>query len=701
MLRLALERTAAALSASLVLASIGAAPAQAASPRPAVTAVAPVQDAESEFQAGVDAYRRGDNEAAITAFKAVLATDPGNDDAFRLWQRAEDEVLLEMLMERGELGALTARFLELARLGRQAAQADPGHAAEVVGRYLEGDDMQQRQALLELQSQYGAWAVPALVGPLGDRAVPDRRVAAIQALLRIGDVAVPPLMAVLSSDDELTRTNAASVLGSLRDGRAAAALAWMAEGDSSAAARDVAAAALAKLLPEIGSLGIEAQDAGGIARGMAERWLAGDTLLSHRYDTALLAWSWTDGQLQGRPILAGLFDLTLAESALAGGLGSAHADTLRAHLAAILAAQKAEILAAQQLPGLDGNELLAAAVAGLPALDLQLALAGPHRAAALDLLVNYRQPAAAEALIASMGSSAGEVAALRRVVGSSDPRVSLAAALNLAAMGDADPAVVGRLGQALSQVPNRLCMALGSTGLIGDGPGWQLLNARDPVAGLARAKTFPPKDVFVVQDGMPGVTLDTLVFGLENDPRSAGVPIVIVTKDVEGVQALYGERVASVVDSANWDVVAGVAAEPGPLLARAMAQAAAAAELLAGMPAPRVKMVADHAAANLASGADETTRAAVLELAAAAGLSPCLGAAEDIVLNGGGGEALSLAALHACARLWAQDGAPVGDRKALADALQALVAGDSPALAMAAAEALGQLGSAEPATAAN
>ncbi len=651
------------------------------------------QDAEQLFEDGIDAYRRGDNAAAIEALKRSLATNPGNEAAFALWQRAEQEVLLEMLVEQGELGTLTERFLSLAKVGRREVATDPGGARDVVNALLTGGTRESREALLELQATYGAWAVPALVGPLGDRANPDNRVVAIQALLRLGDTAVPPLMAVLQSEDELTRTNAASTLGSIGDARAAAALAWMAKGDDSETARATASGALAKLAPDLQAMGFTAIDPTALTLGLAERWLAGAAELERPYADGSVAWAWVDGALQGRTVPAGIADLALAESAIRIALAAGAGDGVRGHLAAIHASMKAEIEAALAHPALADEDAVQAVAGDLDTLDLNLALAGQHRAAGLDLLLSSRQPASAVALLGAMGRSRAEVQAMRRAVGHRDPSVATAAAITLGSMGDTDATVVARLGAALSTVPDRLVMALGETGLSGSTGGWTLSTARDVVGGLARAKAFPPKDVLVVQDGLQGVTLDTLVFGLKNDPRTADVPLVIVTADVGGVEALYGDQAAAVVEAASWDTVAAAAGPASDAVARAMETARTAAHVLAGMPPSRVQSAGDSAAQALASGADDATKAAVLELAGAAGLTPCLGAAEDVVLNGGSDE-LTMAALHACARLWAIT-APAGDRDALAAALEGALSGGGD-MAHAAAEALGQLGGAMP-----
>jgi len=260
------------------------------------------QSAESLFEEGVTAYRRGDSEAAAEAFKAALASNPSHEDAYRLWERAEQRVLLEMLVERGDLGALAERFLQLAKVGRREVLSDPGGARDVVARLFTGSERERNEALLALQSRYGEWAVPALVAPLGDASDVDRRVRAIQALIRLGDAAVVPLIQVLHSDDELTRMNAATVLGTLRDPRAGAALAWLAQDDPSTAARDVAAEALGKLGDGLDGLGLGSRDPMALSLGLAERWLAGDAGLNKPYGAGQVAWHWQDGALHGAPI---------------------------------------------------------------------------------------------------------------------------------------------------------------------------------------------------------------------------------------------------------------------------------------------------------------------------------------------------------------------------------------------------------------
>ncbi len=642
--------------------------------------------AEEHFRDALAAYQAGDNAAAIEHFKAVLAENPSNEQALTLWDSAEKQVVTAMLLERGELGVLAERFLGLAREARRQITEDPGSARDVVQRILTGDAVERERAMLELRASYGPWAVPALVGPLGDRSNTDNRVSAIQALVRLGSDAVMPLIAVLSSDDALTRRNAAAVLGTLGDERAAAALAFMALDDEDETTRSVAVDALAKLH-------IEERDGVTLARELAEGWFRGDEALVQPWSGVAVVWEWKDGTLAGRRVLAGLYHLELAEQNARTALERGGGEAIRPLLAAIHASMKAELLAAARLADMEGNDLLATAQERLPALDRNLALAGNLRAKGLILCIadRRRQVPAALVLMEAMGSSAEERQALKAALSDADDTVATGAALALARQGDSDTAVIARLGQALSEAPDRLVATIGSTGLAETAAGWQLLSSERVGEGLLRTKALPPKDVIVVQDGVDGVTLDTLVFALANDPRTAEVPLIVVTGDVEGVTTLYGDKVAKVVASATFDDVAEVAGERDPQQAELVARSLAAAEALAGLPANQVRAAADPIAETLAGTADAGLRAAVLRLVAHAAIAEALPAVEDIVVDESAAPELRREALLAAARLWAVRGSASSDGERLTEVLLALVSSGDEQLSLPAAQALGQL----------
>jgi len=644
------------------------------------------QSAEENLQAAVEAFRKGDNAAAAEKLKAVLAENPSNEDAFRLLDTVEQQTITDMLVSRGEVGTLAERFLGLAQLGRQEIVADPGKAQEVVDRLMAGDEMERQKAMLELRANYGPWAVPALVGPLGDRSSTENRVNAIQALVHLGDDAVLPLVQVLKSEDETTRRNAAGVLGTLRDPRAAAGLAWMAHDDKDSVGQQVAAEALARI-------GVREADPAVVSRTLAESFFRGDPEVIKPYGGSAVVWDWKDGKLVGRPVLGGMFALEVAEGIARDALAHGAGESIRPLLAAIHASQKAEILGAEKVKSLEGNELLTAAKERLPKLDIDIALAGSHRGRGLITCLSggRRQVPAAIVLMDAMDGSAEERQALNTALADRDPAISLAAATALARQHIADPAVVARLASALSATPLRTVMVIGDAGLTGSGPGWQLLTSDTAAEGLLRAKALPPKDVIVVQDGVQGVTLDTMVFALKGDPRTAATPIIVVTKDVEGTTKLYGDKVAKVVAAATFEDVAGAAGERPDEQQAAIDRARRAAEALAMLPPNVVRAAAPDMAAAVKGAGDDGLRAAVLHVCAEAGVTEALPTVEALILDTATGPEVKVAALKAAARLWAVNGGATGNAEELGKALLALVEVGDPNLSLPAAEALGQL----------
>jgi hypothetical protein len=660
------------------------------------TAMSHAQDAEALFGDGIDAYRTGDTAGAVELFKDALAQNPAKDEVYAVWSQAEQRVILDMLLERGEMGALAERFLGLAKVGRATVASDPGGARDVVQRYLSSGALESQAALIELQATYGEWAVPALVGPMADRSDADTRVMAIKALIHLGDMAAPALIETLKSDDETTRTNAASTLGSIGDVRAAAALAWMARSDDSDVARAVAADALSKMSDGLVAVGVRSSDALDITLGLTGHWITGDATLVRPYASGQVAWTW-DGGLSGEAVPAGLYSLVLAESAIQTALASMDVgnETARGALAAIHASMKAEIMAASGLESLSGDELLEAASARLPAIEVSLARAGDARGSALEWLLSEGQVAAAQALMGSMGAGHSEVNALRMALNHGNDGVAFTAAAVLTSVGEGDSSAVNVLAEALTSVPDRLAFSIGHSGLSDDGAGWSLLSSGDVASGLSRAKAFPPKDVILLEHGLGGVTIDTMVFGLRNDPRTADVPIIVVTSagEADTVSSRYSDAVSAVVsDAASWQDVNDAAGDTGAQRAAAMARATVAAQALAGLSPDRLGSVGFATSEALGSGADDDVKVAVLELVRNAMLADALPAVESLILSGDGSDDVHVAALLAAERLWAARGSSAGDGAALYGAVSGLLGSGNRDVVLAAARALGQLG---------
>jgi hypothetical protein len=233
-------------------------------------------------------------------------------------------------------------------------------------------------------------------------------------------------------------------------------------------------------------------------------------------------------------------------------------------------------------------------------------------------------------------------------------------------------------------------MSIGNTGLASSGAGWQLMSSGNLAEGLLRAKSLPPKDVIVVQDGLQGVTTDTIVFSLMNDPRTADTPLIIATRDVGGVEALYGDKVAKIVSNASLSDVAEVAGDRDEMQQRALGYARRAADALVMLPGSVSKIATGEVVSALADGDDDGVRISIMRLAAHAAMTEALSPVEAMLLDDSASSELRIAALNTAAHLWAVNAGSSGNAGALSTALIAMVgAGDE--LSLPAAAALGQL----------
>jgi len=246
--------------------------------------------------------------------------------------------------------------------------------------------------------------------------------------------------------------------------------------------------------------------------------------------------------------------------------------------------------------------------------------------------------------------------------------------------------VAARLADALSAVPVRTAVFIGADA--GAAPaGWNAYSTAQVVEGLAAAKRFPAKDVVVVRDGVGGVTLDTLVWGLRNDPRTADTPLVIVSAEAARAEELYGDQ-ATVLESADWDAVREAAGDRPARQLAALDRAVSAAETLLQLPPAVCRSAGASIVAALSGDANEELTLALLDVVAHADLTDATPHVEALVVEGAAGE-LGITALNTLARLWGAAGGGEPSAELTAALHEALGSGDAD-LAKAAARALGQ-----------
>ena len=102
-------------------------------------------DLQSDFDSGVRALRRGNTEEALSIFQGILAEDPSNEAAYQLWQQADDQAWIEVLMAGGQFELIGKRLMALAEIGRKE-RANDGDAIKALVRTATGEDVIERKA---------------------------------------------------------------------------------------------------------------------------------------------------------------------------------------------------------------------------------------------------------------------------------------------------------------------------------------------------------------------------------------------------------------------------------------------------------------------------------------------------------------------------------------------------------------------------
>ena len=125
------------------------------------TAPAKAQSVDDKFKAGADLYFRGKVDEALKAFQEILAENPSNEDALRLYGQAGKELFALMLIKGGEFESTAKRFLELATVARTEKSDDADTINGLVETALTGDFLAARDALV---NNIGSLLDPATTG---------------------------------------------------------------------------------------------------------------------------------------------------------------------------------------------------------------------------------------------------------------------------------------------------------------------------------------------------------------------------------------------------------------------------------------------------------------------------------------------------------------------------------------------------------
>ena len=646
------------------------------------------QDVKETFHQGVEQLERGQYEEALSTFQKVLAMDPSHEDAYELWQKANHDVWSNMLARGGQMEVVAKALMQLSSLGRSAKSRDEDAIREKLAGITSADVLARTKAVSAMAAEHGEFAVPYMVYGLGDQASGDKGVLTMQALTRMGDDVVLPLVAALDTGDAYLRRNVALTLGYIGDRRAAAALAQHAFGDEDGTVRSAAS----KSLEKVG--GSSDVAAAYLAMGNAYYAESDSVLMPHQVSPVV--WRWEGKGLVADDIPRFLYAPELAKrayrAALAADPGNRNAT---AGLARCIVTQKGRLEEWEAL-GQDAgdwgdrvaNDEVAVQFAGPAALDL-----------ALGWALDQGDQTAASGLCQALAASALEPTAnLRRALSSGSTgavRGEAAVAMAQIAGGAAGAETVAALTEAAARSVLQIVVVIDGNDARRaaltkalESRGYMVTSWTTGGRGLAALRTVPGVDLVLVASELEDLSLSQVVTELKIDPRTSQTPVYVIG-DSEGD---YGDAIEGVVSGAA-EVDAVEASLAGGLDGdrdQANRLAARAAESLLALVGKGVDISGSAASLVLAIDGrpDEVTAPAL------GALGLCGGAAQvdaivAVLADDGRTDEIRSEAARALGRIFARTGSA---SKSAMDAVSAVARSEAPlGVRKAAAGALGRL----------
>ena len=612
------------------------------------------------LQEAVTAIRLGNTEAAKAKLREILTADPSSEEALAMYQSvSQDEWYMMITGSDGTIRQIAQSILERAKAERQERSRDMGEIDGLVAiaTAVDSDHGARQGAINKLISMHGEFAVPALVGRLGNADDVEGQIRAIYALSQLHSVAVLPLIEALKSSNELTVQNAAAALHHIGDMRAAPAMSHLAN-DGRVGVSQIAKRFLAAKRVQGGDV--------DLLLAQADSYLKGDIPMGGFSD---VVWTLVDDKLVATDVPALVYPTELAKSCANDAVAIAPQNAGAVSMLAQANLAQAQLIESSIASGDESVAGLADVVADLKIAAHATGL--PALRAALDAgIAKGLVPVAVgaiNALAQSEGADTIGQSSLIRALDSTDKRIAYAAATALvrASNGVNVPAsakVVSVLANAVTEESvntihvispdNAAQVAVATTsktrGKIAEA-------STTAVGGLNKILTNPNIDVVVINEILPDRLPEDVIGNLKKDSRMANIRVVIVAKDVEAAAERFGDSIHGVVqapltgEALNAEVNRVLEGASNPAGARAEGYASQASSALLAIAAGKGSVAA--AIANLSSQLNR-------------GDSVAVPAARTIGISGGPGEV---------------------------DALTGALTGGSDAVKVASAEALGQI----------
>ncbi len=648
------------------------------------------------FKQGIETLQRGNDEEALKILRKVLALDPTHEAALEIWQATDHKVWMDLLAREGDFERVALNMMALTRSGRKARENDPDAIREILKGLMTDSIRERKQLQQQLAADHGEYAVPQLLYGLADQGNDERRITFMLTLQQLGGEAVQPLLEALNSDDAFLRQSIALVLRANGDKRANGTLAWLATTDPDPGVRDAANEALARMKGDTNALDRL------LYEGNAYHVQDPSVLRPHQVSNVV--WVWEDNKLTGVEVPPVLYNDELAKKAYYRALqvdpGSIQA---LAGIARSSATERAELNYWSSI-GEDIGDWAERLVSD----ELTVRLAGSEALdTALGFALDTNDQVAASGLIQALAMAATTATPnLTRAIsasGSGAIRGEAAVALAYIAVAQnqkASDAVIGALSESVARKVvriagiidgddarrNQLSEALRGRGLA--------VNAWPRGGrGLAALRSIPGIDVLLVADDLPDLTIHQVIRDVRRDARTKSAPILGISQDPEGLDELYGDRLAGTVSSvADLETIEAAMSDslnPDRELANDLAARSAAALRMLALSGAGNLEISSSALVSALDGRPDAVTVPSLGALGYIGSSSDVDRVAALLTDDGQSDEVRLAAAESLRGIFGRGASLTG---AIADGLFAIVTSDAPfEIRAATASALGRL----------
>ncbi|MCZ6602878.1 MAG: HEAT repeat domain-containing protein, partial [Planctomycetota bacterium] len=564
------------------------------------------EDVRTTFRQAVDALEQGDFEKSADLLDRCLALQPSTEIFLELRKEAGEAFFLKGLSSENEdLRGLIRKFLRGAEKGELKERSNPERINSLM-EDLKGDDFRQQflaeQEIINSVGQY-VFLSEEIVEVLSNRQKDDHRVRVIRLLSEMGPDAVRPLVELFGLPDAFGRQNVAVILGHIRDRRALPYLKRAWEGDEDKDVKDQAADSIQKIT------GRSPQDLPAspvLFLRDADRYYYDEPAFVNNNYREWIVWDWRDGKLTSRSVPSYAYNEIMAEELCYEGLKvNPSFDPLWTLLLNTYYARVTEVEAALEVAVEKSarGELDASTVDSIQAdLDaLQKARSinsvvgaeGILKALARSLSDGRVQEAVAairalqdlpmSASLLPTGSpkppkvSAGVMPPVPNVAGAPmiealfyrDKRVRYAAANAIVRIRPRTDVlfrgqVVRNLIMAVGEMAPRLVLVIEGNSSLRNRFMHMLgryhylpLGAASVEEGRRRGLFFPPEDIFLIGEELPGGRAHELIDIFKSDFRTSHIPILIISDPAKVARAeqVYGGRADGVIPADIDEVV--------------------------------------------------------------------------------------------------------------------------------------------------